>query len=513
MNGAESLIQTLVAGGVDTCFTNPGTSEMHFVAALDRQAGLHSILTLFEGVASGAADGFGRMAGKPAATLLHTGPGLANALANFHNARKARTPIVNIVGDHATSHQRYDAPLSSDVAGFAAPVSGWVRSCLDADAVAGDAAAALAAATQPPGQVATLILPADCAWNETAATATPAPPARRAQPKPDAISEIARALRSGEPALIFLSGQALLESELELAGRIAATTRTRLLCQTFNPRHQRGAGRVAIEPLPYFAESAIATLAGTRHLILAGAQAPVSFFAYPDTPSWLTPDGCEIHTLAAPEDDARAALMALADELGAGGVALDVQPALASELPSGALTPEAVHRSIAAQMPEHTIISDEAITGGFGMLHHTRGAPPHDWLQLMGGSIGQGLPLATGAATACPDRKVICLEGDGSAMYTIQSLWTQAREGLDVTNIVFANRRYAILEVELARVGAQPGPQARRNYSIGDPDLDFVALARGLGVPAARVTTADEFNARFAAAMAEPGPKLIEVPL
>ncbi|MBW2665832.1 MAG: acetolactate synthase large subunit [Deltaproteobacteria bacterium] len=514
MNGADSLIRTLIAGGVDICFTNPGTSEMHFVAALDRQPGLRSILTLFEGVASGAADGYGRMAGKPAATLLHTGPGLANALANFHNARKARTPIVNIVGDHATSHQRYDAPLSSDVAGFAAPVSGWVRSSVDANAVAGDAVAALAAAAQPPGQVATLILPADCAWNETAGTATPPPPPppRRAQPKPNVIAEVARALRTGESAVIFLSGQALLEHELALAGRVAAATGARLLCQTFNPRHQRGAGRIAVEPLPYFAESAIANLAGTRHLILAGAQPPVSFFAYPDTPSWLTPDGCAIHTLAAPEDDAQAALTALVDELGAGSVPMDVQPALAPELPTGALTPEAVHRSIAAQMPEHAIVSDEAITGGFGMLHHTRGAPPHDWLQLTGGSIGQGLPLATGAATACPDRKVICLEGDGSAMYTIQSLWTQAREGLDVTNIVFANRRYAILEVELARVGAQPGPQAQRNYSIGDPDLDFVALARGLGVPAARVTTADEFNARFAAAMSEPGPSLIEVP-
>jgi acetolactate synthase-1/2/3 large subunit len=513
MNGADSLIQTLVAGGIQTCFTNPGTSEMHFVAALDRNPGLRSILTLFEGVASGAADGYGRMADVPAATLLHTGPGLANALANFHNARKARTPIVNIVGDHATTHQRYEAPLSSDVAGFAAPVSGWVRSASDANAVAGDAADALTAAMQPPGQVATLILPADCAWNDAAGPATPSPRPSRAQPKPHAISAVATALRSGEPSVILLSGQALLEHELALASRVAAATGARLLCQTFNPRHQRGAGRVPVETLPYFAEAAVANLAGTRHLILAGAQPPVSFFAYPDTPSWLTPDDCEIHTLAAPGDDALAALAALVDELAAGDEPAALQEALPMELPGGALTPEAVHRSIAAQLPEHAIISDEAITGGFGMLHHTRGAPPHDWLQLMGGSIGQGLPLATGAALACPDRKVIALEGDGSAMYTIQALWTQAREGLDVTNIVFANRRYAILEVELARVGAQPGPQAQRNYSIGDPDLDFVALARGFGVPAARVTTAEEFNARFAAAMAEPGPSLIEVPL
>jgi acetolactate synthase-1/2/3 large subunit len=285
------------------------------------------------------------------------------------------------------------------------------------------------------------------------------------------------------------------------------------MSQTFNARVQRGAGRVAIESLPYFAESAVASLAGTRHLILVGAQPPVSFFAYPDTPSWLTPEGCRIHTLASPAEDADAALAALADAVGARGRTAPVQERGPTQLPSGELTPEAVHRSIAALLPEHAIVSDEAITGGFGMIHHTRGAAPHDWLQLMGGAIGQGLPLATGAAVACPDRKVICLEGDGSAMYTVQSLWTQAREGLDVTNVIFANRRYAILEVELARVGAAPGPAARSNYSIGDPPLDFVELSRGLGVPASKVTSAEDFNERFAAAMREPGPCLIEVPL
>jgi acetolactate synthase-1/2/3 large subunit len=513
MNGAESLVETLVDGGVEVCFTNPGTSEMHFVAALDRFPGMRPILTLFEGVASGAADGYGRMAGKPAATLLHTGPGLANGLANFHNAKKARTPLLSIVGDHATHHRQYDAPLSADVAAFAHTVSDWVRSAADARSVAADGAAALAAALEPPGQVATLILPADCAWSDADAPA--APPARpeRETVAQGAIDAAAAALRSRLPAVILMTGQALLERGLETASRIAAATGARLMSQTFNARLQRGAGRAPIEPLPYFAEAAVAALAGTRHLILVGAQPPVSFFAYPDAPSWLTPEDCAIHTLATPAEDAETALAALADELGAASRAAALQEPASVELPKGELTPEAVHRSIAALLPEHAIVSDEAITGGFGMLHLTRGARPHDWLQLMGGAIGQGLPLATGAAVACPDRKVICLEGDGSAMYTVQALWTQAREGLDVTSIVFANHSYAILEVELARVGARPGPRARSNYFIGDPELDFVSLARGLGVSAVRAGTADAFNDHFAAAMREPGPHLIEVPL
>ena len=513
MNGAESLVETLVGGGVEVCFTNPGTSEMHFVAALDRFPGMRSILTLFEGVASGAADGYGRMAEKPAATLLHTGPGLANGLANFHNARKARTPIVSIVGDHATHHRQYDAPLSADVEAFARPVSGWVRSAADARSVAADGAAALAAAMEPPGRIATLILPADCAWNEADGPAAPPAFSERKTVAPETVDEVAAALRSREPAVILMTGQALLERGLETASRIAGATGARLLSQTFNARLQRGAGRVPIESLPYFAESAVAALEGVRHLILVGAQAPVSFFAYPDAPSWLTPEGCAIHTLAKPEDDAETALAAVADELGATSHPPTLQEPSRVEPPTGALTPDAVHRSVAALLPENAIVSDEAITGGFGMLHLSRGAAPHDWLQLTGGAIGQGLPLATGAAVACPDRKVICLEGDGSAMYTIQALWTQAREGLDVTSVIFANRSYAILEVELARVGARPGPRARSNYFIGEPDLDFVEMASGLGVSAVRATSADEFNDRFAAAMRAPGPHLIEVPL
>ncbi len=511
MNGAESLLRTLVNAGVEVCFTNPGTSEMHFVAALDRVEGLRAILGLFEGVVSGAADGYARMADRPASTLLHLGPGLANGLANLHNAKKARSPIVNLVGDHATHHQRYEAPLSSDIEGIARAVSGWVRSTHDVGSLPADGAAAVAAAAQPPGGIATLIVPADVAWSEGPGPAAAPPPPKRNSVAPEAIAEVAQALRGGEPAVILMTGAALRARSLETASRIAHASGARLMCDTFNSRLERGAGRATIEPLPYFAERVVESLAGTRHLVLVGAQPPVAFFAYPDKPSWLTPEGCAVHVLASPAEDAEAALEGLADELDAAPGAAAIQQPSRPALPSGALTPASVGASLGALLPEHAIVSDEAITAGLGLLDATRGAPPHDWLFLTGGSIGQGIPLATGAAVACPDRKVVCLEGDGSAMYTLQGLWTQAREGLDVTTVIFANRAYAILQIELHRLGIdRPGAKASDVLGIGGPELGFAQLAAGMGVPASRVTTAREFQRRFAEAMEEPGPKLIE---
>jgi acetolactate synthase-1/2/3 large subunit len=510
VNGAEALLRTLVSAGVEVCFTNPGTSEMHFVAALDRVPGMRPVLGLFEGVVSGAADGYARMAGKPAATLLHLGPGLANGLANFHNAKKARTPIVSLVGDHALSHQGYDAPLSSDVEAVAAPFSGWVRSARDSRTLPKDGAEAVAAAQGPPGCVATLVVPADVAWSEPS---EPAP--ALAIPKRETVASVevgkaAAALRSGEPAALLLSGDVLGARPLETAGRIAHATGAGLFCDTFNARLERGAGRAVITPLPYFAEGVAEALAGTRHLVIVGTQAPVAFFAYPGQKSALTPQGCRVLQLASPAEDGQAALEALADELGATGAAV-LEPRSAAAPPSGPLNPGTIGASLAALLPEAAIVSDEAITGAAALLPATRGAAPHDWLSLMGGAIGQGIPVATGAAIACPDRKVVCLEGDGSAMYTIQGLWTQAHEGLDVTTVILGNRSYAILQIELARVGAtEVGQRARDMLDIGRPDLEMVKLAEAMGVPAARATTAEEFHRCFAEAMGQRGPRLIE---
>jgi acetolactate synthase-1/2/3 large subunit len=510
MNGAQSLIRTLVDAGVEVCFANPGTSEMHFVAALDSVPEMRGVLGLFEGVVTGAADGYGRMAGKPAATLLHLGPGLGNGLANLHNARRAHTPVVNVVGDHATYHKRYDAPLESDIEAVAGWLQGWVRRSGSAAEVGADAAAAVAAAQSHPGRVATLILPADVSWGDGGVAAGPVPP-----PVPQAVAEttvkaMADVLRTGEPVALLAGGPAGREAGLRAISRIAAATGARPLIETFPARLERGAGLPAIERLAYLAEQATQQLDGVAQVILAGAKAPVSFFAYPGKPSVLAPEGAQVHTLADLDHDVVGALEALADEVAPATEAL-LAPLRRPPLPSGPLTVQNWVEVIGALLPEGAIISDEANTSGWFLPAATAGAPRHDVLTLTGGAIGQCLPLATGAAVAAPDRPVIALESDGSALYTISALWTQAREHLDVTTVLLNNRAYAILRMELQRVGAQSsGPRANELLDLSHPDLDFVRIAEGMGVPATRATTAEELADQFRRALAEPGPHLID---
>ena len=510
MNGAEALIRTLVSSGVDTCFMNPGTSEMHFVAALDAVPELRGVLGLFEGVATGAADGYARMAGRPAGVLLHLGPGLGNGLANLHNARKGHVPVVNIVGDHATYHKQYDAQLESDIETVARNVSSWVRRAETTAGLGADAAAAVAAAMGPPGQVATLILPADISWGDGGAVAAPAPPAGSRPLDADAVEAVAKVLRSGDAVGLFLGGRALGERGLRAAHRIAAATGAQLLAETFPTRMERGAGLAEPTRLAYLAEFAAAQLDPLQHLVLVDAKAPVSFFAYPGKESYLVPGGCELHELAGPDQAAEAALDALAEALEAPEVA-GPPAGPRPERPTGALTAPSIAQALGALLPEGAIVSDEAQTSGLFNPATTADAPRHSWLCLTGGAIGQGLPVATGAAVACPDRRVIALEADGSALYTIQSLWTQAREGLDVTTIIYNNRSYSVLNMELDRVGAgERGPKAEAMLDLHHPDLDFVALARGLGVPATRAETSEDFTAQLERSLAEPGPTLIE---
>jgi acetolactate synthase-1/2/3 large subunit len=510
MNGAESLIRTLVNGGIQVCFGNPGTSEMHFVGALDRVSGMRAILGLFEGVVTGAADGYARMSGKPAATLLHLGPGLANGLANLHNARKADSPVVNIIGNHATIHQRFDAPLTADVEAFARPVSHWVHASRSARNVASDAARAVQAASAAPGQIASLILPADTAWGEAERPSPALPVTGPAPVGDDAIRQSAAALRKGKAALL-LRGDALRGRGLRAAGRIAAATGARLLCDTFAPRIERGAGRVIVERLPYRATPAIAFLAGIETLILVGTQAPIAFFAYPGEASELTPPGCIPLVLAQPHEDGPAALEWLAESIGAKAPpAVAIHRAPDAPADGSALTAEAVMRLTGRFLPEQAIVSDESITGGFRHYGLLDTAAPCDYLQLAGGAIGDGIPVATGAAVACPDRKVISLQADGSAMYTLQALWTQAREKLDVTTIIYANRSYAVLREELEKVGADDGAKAASMLDLRDPSLDWVHLARGMGVEAIRVETCGGFKAALQSAIQSRGPFLIE---
>jgi acetolactate synthase-1/2/3 large subunit len=511
LNGAQALIRTLVASGVDTCFSNPGTSEMHFVAALDTVPEMRGVLALFEGVATGAADGYARMAGKPAATLLHLGPGLGNGLANLHNARKGHVPVVNIVGDHATYHKQYDAQLESDIETVARNVSPWIRWSQKPADIGRDAAEAVAVATGPPGQVATMILPADVSWSPGGLVAAPIPPRPASPVDADVVDTVAKALRSGEPCGLLLGGSALRAEGLVAASRLTNATGARLLAETFPARLERGAGLPPIDRLAYLAEFASAQLAGLRHLVVVDAKAPVSFFAYPDKASYLVPDGCEVHVLSNGGGNAAAALAALADAADAPADGADTQSAERPDLPTGELTASAVAQAVGALLPEGAIVSDEGNTSGLFAPALTAGAPRHDWLCLTGGAIGQGMPVATGAAVACPDRRVVNLQADGSALYTLQSLWTQAREGLDVVTIIYNNRSYAVLNMELDRVGVEsPGPKAKSLLDLSRPDIDFVALSQGLGVPATRATTADELSDQLARALAAPGPSVIE---
>jgi len=517
MNGADKLCQTLLANEVDVCFANPGTSEMHFVAALDSRPDMRCILGLFEGVVTGAADGYARMAEKPAATLLHLGPGLANGLANLHNAKRAGTPVINIVGYHATTHLSLDAPLTSDIVSLATPMSHWVHATRDAAHVGRDTADAITAARTAPGQIATLILPADAAWS-----GVPQEDSNRViiaeipgiQPAGEqAIKQAADIIRSDKRTLIMLGGPAMRAGALATAGRISKACGVDLLAARANGRSERGAGRVTLDRLPYVVDDAVKLLAPYEEIILIGTSQPVAFFLYPDKPGKLSAPGSTITELAGPQMDLPLTLEMLADELGVGAsVVADVEKLKDVSVPApGAITPANFAAAVVHAMPENAIICDESITFGHVVASLTKQAPPHDLLQVTGGSIGIGIPLALGAAIACPDRKVIDLQADGSGMYTVQGLWSQVRENCDITTVILANRRYQILLGELANVGAGPaGVNAARMLNLDNPEINWTQLAKSFGMPAVRVDCAHELARELKKAVAHKGPYLIE---
>jgi len=514
MNGAEALIQTLRDSGVDVCFANPGTSEMQLVAAIDQQDGMRAILGLFEGVVTGAADGYGRMTDKPAATLLHLGPGLANGLANLHNAKRARTPLINIVGDHAVDHLKYNAPLTSDIVGVATPMSNWVRTSTSPSDLAAAGAESVAESLTYPGHIATVIAPGDHAWTDGAKVASREDIPDVPQVKDSEIAAAAAVISKPGQAALFLGSRALREDALFQAGRIAAATGARIVCETLPARLQRGAGRVPVERLPYFGEMAIDHLEGIENIVFVGSKPPVAFFAYPGKPGWLSPENAELVELADARVDAENTLCRLADALGAPDAPADVQKAATSDFEEGKLNAKSAGIITAQLLPENAIVSDEAGTSGGPFYKYTASAPKHDWLIITGGSIGQGLPLATGAAVACPDRKVIALQADGSGMYTVQALWTMARENLDVTTIIMKNNSYGILNIELGRVGVKnAGPKALSLLDLTNPTLDWVSISEGMGVPATRAETSQQFYDALADAIANPGPRLIEAVL
>jgi len=514
MNGAESLINALAEHGVDACFANPGTSEMQLVAALDKQPDIRAVLCLFEGVVTGAADGYGRMADKPALNMLHLGPGVANGMANLHNAQRAGSPVLNMVGDHATDHLQHDAPLTSDIEGMATPVSRSFRVSESARGLAQTGLDALTDSLKHNGSISTFVVPADHAWTDIDETLSELSDAPLTTVSDTTISEIAAQLQSASNSCLFLGGRTLREDALHQAGRIAAATGCRLVTETFFARQARGVGRVLTERLAYFGEAATEQLAGIDLLVLAGTKTPVSFFAYPDKPSVLAPETATQCTLVDRDSDALDALTRLADYLEAPATPEVVTDPADYPLGDGAIDANELGKVIANRLPEHAIVCDEGATNGLGAFLLTANAAPHDWLTLTGGAIGQGLPLAVGAAIACPDQKVIALEADGSGMYTVQALWTMVREQLDITVVLLNNRSYAILNIELSRVGVeQPGPTALSLLDLSNPDLEWTDIARGMGMQALKVETVAALDQAFADAMAQKGPCFIEVML
>jgi acetolactate synthase I/II/III large subunit len=514
MNGAESLIRTLVNSGVDTCFANPGTSEIHIVQALDGIPEMRCVLGLFEGVVTGAADGHARMTGKPACTLLHLGPGLGNGLANLHNANRAQVPIVNVVGQHARHHLQHDTPLTSDVEGIARPYSKWLRTSSSVFGVGSDAAEAISAARTAPGQISTLIVPADLAWSGGGRIAQLPPAPQPKMPCDQAIERAVAMLRAGVPSAILLSGNALYGEGLTAAGKVANATGAKLLCPYPLTRLERGAGLPSVDRVAYVLEQGIEQFKEFRNLILVGAAAPRAYFAYPGKDTAFTSPECEIHTVAVATEDRVGALQALAEACSTTHRSTSAENTGRPQLPHGAITLPGIAAAVGALLPENTIVVDESMTSGRGLMAATRHAPRHDWLGNTGGSIGIALPLAVGAAVACPDRHVLCLTADGSAMYTLQALWTMAREKLNVTIVVFANRDYAVLKREFSYLGeGSPGLRALDLFEIGRPDLNWVELAKGMGVSGRRVGSLEEFAGVLNEGLSGRSPSLIEVPL
>lgn len=511
MKGIDALVRTLVDGGVDTCFANPGTSEMLFVAAVDQVPELNCVLCLAEGVVTAAADGYGRMADKPAVTLLHLGVGVGNAYSSLHNARKARVPMINLVGQNGSRHLRYTNILDADIDAPLRAVSDWVRHARDGGDLPADVADAIFEANREPGLIASIVLQTDAAQGECDGPGRIREPAMPTVPAPQTVARAAELVRDGK-AVIIVDGKCLREQGLIAGARIAAKTGS-LVCSPMQVgRIARGGG---LPPLPMFplpVPMAQAFLKDYKAVVLVGADHPAGAFSYPGMPSSAIPNDMPVLTLAQPGEDCLAALEALVDALSARDTAYPVPAASRPDLPSGdaPLACPAINAAIAGLIPENAIICEEA---GFHaeLNEYLDRGPRTDTLKNTGGAIGAAIPLALGAAMACPDRPVLALQGDGGGMYNPQALWSLARQRANVTVVIYANREYGILLNELTRMGVDaPQGNARELLHIGDPDIDWVSLAQGMGVEGIRATTTDEFVAALRRGFETPGPVLVE---
>ena len=514
MNGAQSLFKALVDAGVTTCFANPGTSEMQLVYEMGLSDAVRPILCLQEDVVTGAADGFGRMKGAPAFTLLHVGSGFANGIAMLHNAGRADTPIVNVVGANATYHQpNYPEHelINGHITDLARVVSHWAKEARNATELGelGAEAAALAKT----GRICTIVAPTNCHWDEANPPPVFSAPLQRQKTSAEAIAHAAAMLKNGKKTGLVLGNLALHGEALGLAGRIGAKTGAALLSEIFPSYHlSRGEGRPNVDPIPYEYEVCLKFLQPFEQLIFVGALFPVATFAYKDKPVMKSPPGCDLFIMSSVDQDLTAALSSLAEATGAGDAAAFRERRTEASAPSGELTAETIGQTLCMLLPEHAILSDEAATNGGPIFAATKGARAHDYIApVNGGAIGGGMPLALGAAIACPDRKVVHLQADGSGMYTVQALWSMAREKSDVVVVVFKNDVYAILNLEMARVRENElNAKMKWMLDLDKPTLDWVSISKGFGVPATRARTAEEFHRQFEAALAVKGPHLIE---
>lgn len=514
--GAEALVRTLIAGGVDTCFANPGTSEMHFVAALDRIPGIRCVLGLQENSVTGMADGFFRVTRRPAATLLHCGPGYANGIANIHNARRAGSGMLNIVGDHAIPHVPHDSPLTADVDALVGATSQWHAFGTEPGRIGLDASRGLEAASAGYGQVASLVLPANVSWSDGGVDARPAAPRLPMMPDPYRIKQVASALRSGRKAAIILGTPAVVPDLHQLLVGIARESGATLIGSPMISSMPHGRGRLVLPVVPYSVDEAVEALAPYDIVVLVNCPPPTGFFLYPGRPSFLHRPDADVLILSREDQDAAGALKALAAELGAKPEAVPAPKSEAIPRVSGPIEPSGFAAVVARLLPEDAIVVNEALTLGGGFREVVPRAAPTDWLTVTGGAIGGGIPLATGAAIGAqamgrPDRRVVTLQADGSAAYTVQGLWTQARENLPVTTLLLNNRSYAILLGEYAKVGANPGRTASDMMSLDRPAIDWCAIANGFGVASEAVTTLDALDLVLTKALALDGPMLIDV--
>lgn len=514
MNGAEIIIKTAVAAGIDVCFSNPGTTEMPLVESLDSIPGIQAKLGLFEGCCTGAADGYARMIDKPALTLLHLGPGLANGIANLHNAHRANTPVVNIIGEHASWHRGFDVPLAMDIEALAATVPGWQRTSTSVETLSEDTADAISAALG--GQVSSLIVPNDFQWSDCVDETISKPNFSFAPVDYEAVENAARLMKTDQKTVIILGGRALRKKALKAAARIKEKTGCDLLSETFPARVERGGGTPVLDRIPYFPEQAVELLSQYQVIILAGAKVPMAFFGYKGMSSEILSEGQKSVQISDSKQNVQEALECLADAVGE-SKQIDSESASTAELqdltlPEGQLSADKVCIILAALQPENAIIVEEAITTGAFYYTHAANAPSNSLLTLTGGSLGMGMPCAVGAAVACPDRPVISFQADGAAMYTLQALWMQARESLNITTLICANRSYDILKLEFARAGySSPKGNASKLMNLSHPALDWVKISEGMGVPAVSVDSAEKLSTEMKRALAEPGPHLIEM--